>query len=162
VTASRSEQLKQWAEALLERFRHLSIYGQLKVIAVGVYVFLCMATVVVAAPADEKTNQIEARIMVLEGDMVVGRYFVVQNEGRAHWYDVVFEIDGGFQVKRELVHAGEKVTLFLKDFQREDTTTRPGKSLVKRQSAPVDMQVNFLTVHTRDGMSRQILTKAAK
>lgn len=160
--SSRSEQLKRWAEELVERFRHLSIYGQLKVIVVGIYIFLCMATVVVAAPADEKTNQIEARIMVLEGDMVVGRYFVVQNEGRAHWYDVVFEIDGGFQVKRELVHAGEKVTLFLKDFQREDVTQRPGKTLVKRQSAPVDMQVNVITVHTRDGMTREIVNRGPK
>ncbi len=160
--SSRSDQLKRWLEELIERFRHLSIYGQLKVVVVGIYVFLCMATVVVAAPADDKTNQIEARIMVLEGDMVVGRYVVVQNEGRAHWYDVVFEIDGGFQVKRDLVHAGEKVTLFLKDFQREEVAERLGKAVTKRQSAPVDMQVNVITVRTRDGKTREIVSPSAK
>lgn len=160
--SSRSDQLKRWMEALVERFRHLSIYGQIKVIVVGIYIFLCMATVVVAAPADDKTNQIEARIMVLEGDMVVGRYFVVQNEGRAHWYDVVFEIDGGFAVKRDLVHSGEKVTLFLKDFQREEVIERVGKSVTKRQSAPVDMQVSAITVRTRDGKSRELVSRGAK
>jgi hypothetical protein len=159
---SRSEQLKRLLAALVERFRHLSIYGQIKVLVLGFYVFLCMATVVVAAPADDKTNQIEARIMVLEGDMVVGRYFVVQNEGRAHWYDVTFEIDGGFHVKRDLVHAGEKVTLFLKDFQREEATERFGKTVTKRQTAPVDMQVSAITVRTRDGKTREVVRHGAK
>jgi hypothetical protein len=160
--SSRSEQVKRWLEELVERFRHLSIYGQIKVIVVGIYIFLCMATVVVAAPADEKTNQIEARIMVLEGDMVVGRYFVVQNEGRAHWYDVVFEIDGGFTVKRDLVHAGEKVTLFLKVFQRDESIERLGKTVTKRQSAQVDMQVNMITVRTRDGETREVVSRGTK
>ncbi len=160
--SSRSELLKQKLEALVERFKQLSFYGQAKVIVVGVYIFLCMATVVVAAPADDKTNQISARIMVLEGDMVVGRYFVVQNEGRAHWYDVVFEIDGGFSVKRDLVHAGEKVTLFLKDFQREENIERLGKTVTKRQTAPVDMQVNFITVRTRDGKTREVVRSGPK
>lgn len=160
--SSKSELLKQKAEALLERFRQLSFYGQAKVIVVGIYIFLCMATVVVAAPADDKTNQISARIMVLEGDMVVGRYFVVQNEGRAHWYDVIFEIDGGFTVKRELVHAGEKVTLFLKDFQRDENVERLGKTVTKRQTAPVEMPVNFITVRTRDGKTREVVTRGSK
>src|SRR5689334_12366391 len=97
--------------------------------------------------------------MVLEGDMVVGRYFVVQNEGRSHWYDVVFEIDGGYRVKRDLVHAGEKVTLFLKDFAREETAVVGGRTITKRKSAPVELQVNMLTVHTRDGQSREVVRR---
>lgn len=158
---SKSEALRRWGADLLERFRTLSIYGQIKVVVVGIYAFLVVATVAVFAPADAKTNQIAARIMVLEGDMVVGRYFVVQNEGRAHWYDVAFEIDGGYQVKRDLVHAGEKVTLFLKDFVREETTVVGARTITKRKAAPVDLKVGMLTVRTRDGQSREVV-RAAK
>ncbi len=103
------------------------------------YLCIVVATVAVAAPADEKTNQVGARIMSLEGDMVVGRYFVVTNESRSHWYDVIFEIDGGYSIHKDLVHAGEKVTLFLKDFHREETIDRHGTPVTRKVAAPLDL-----------------------
>lgn len=149
-----TKRLREWAQALWERFRQLTVYGQAKVLVVGVYIALVVVTVAVAAPADNKTNQVGARILALEGDMVVGRYFVVRNESRNHWYDVVFEIDGGYQIQRDLVLAGEKVTLFLKDFHRDETQERQGKSMKRKVAAPIDLAVHTFVVRTRDGMTR--------
>ncbi len=119
-----------------------------------VYVISIIATVVVAAPADEKTNQIDARIVTMDGDMVVGRYFVITNDSRNHWYDTTISIDGGYEVHKDIVRVGERLTLFLKDFTREEA----GKVGKRRVSAPVDTRVTAVTVKTRDGAARSVLT----
>jgi hypothetical protein len=142
-------------EALWQRFQNLTVYGQAKVLVLAAYLAIVVATVAVAAPADDKTNQVGARIMALDGDMVVGRYFVVTNDSRSHWYDVTFEIDGGYVVdSKKLVQSGEKVTLFLKDFKRDETVDRKGVQVTRKVSAPLDLQVHTLIVRTRDGTTR--------
>lgn len=139
--------------------RGKSVYAQLRVFVVVVYALSIIATVVVAAPADEKTNQIGARIVTLDGDMVVGRYFVITNDSREHWYDVTISIDGGYVVHRDLVRAGERLTLFLKDFARDESQNRLGKDVTRRVSAPVDTKVSAVTVKTRGGAARSEITK---
>ncbi|MBC7792703.1 MAG: hypothetical protein H7Z43_03260 [Clostridia bacterium] len=131
-----------------------SVYARARILVVVMYVVSIVATVVVAAPADEKTNQIGARILTLDGDMVVGRYFVITNESRSHWYDVTIAIDGGYEVHKDLVRARERITLFLKDFGRDETTSRLGKDITRRVSAPLDFKVSAVTVRTRDGAAR--------
>ena len=163
--SSRSEttqRLRERMEALWQRFQQLTIYGQAKVLVVAAYLCIVVATVAVAAPADDKTNQVGARIMSLEGDMVVGRYFVVTNESRSHWYDVTFEIDGGYTVAKPIVQAGEKVTLFLKDFHREETIDRHGTTVTRKVAAPLDLPVRTLIVRTRDGTTRGEVGGGAK
>ena len=110
---------------------------------------------VLAAPADVKTNAIDARIMILEGDMVVGRYFVITNDSRAHWYDVQITIDGGYAMHKDIVRAGERLTLFLKDFSRDEE--RNGTT--RKVNAKPDTRVSAVTVKTRDGAARTLIDK---
>lgn len=144
---------KEWKD-----LRGRSIYAQARILVVICYVMSIIATAVVAAPADEKTNQIGARIITMDGDMVVGRYFVITNESHDHWYDVTISINGGYEVHKDLVHAGERLTIFLKDFTREESQNRLGKDVTRKVSAPVDTRVNAVTVRTRDGQARKELT----
>jgi len=106
-----------------------------------------------APPSSAAKNQIGARILVLEGDMVVGRYFVIQNESRAHWRGVTFEIDDGYTVMRELVAAGDKITLYVKDFHKKVIRTRRGRSIPKTVTAPVDLHVTRIKITCSEGVA---------
>jgi hypothetical protein len=134
-----------------ESFRSRSVYFQLKVLVLIGYLGIVFATIVWAPPSSLAKNQIGARILVLEGDVVVGRYFVIYNESRTHWQNVRFEIDGGFTVQRDVVGAGEKVTLYVKDFKRVEVRRRRGHDIEKRVSAPIASELTALSVHTDQG-----------
>lgn len=169
--ARQDSKVKRWARVLLEwtraqllfgakrsreeweDFQSHSIYFRLKALVVVVYGVIVFATIVWAPPRSLARNQIGATILVLEGDIVVGRYFIVENGSRSHWQNVRFEIDGGYVVERDLVRAGEKVTLYVKDFKRTEVRTRRGKEIPKRVPAPVDLPITALTVHTSEGVA---------
>ena len=82
---------------------------------------------------------------------MVGRYLVIQNESRKHWLNVKFTIDQGFAAERDLVQAGEKVTLFVKDFKKKSFRTRRGKKIPKMNSAPIDIGLTELRVECSEG-----------
>lgn len=144
--SGRAKLSERWAE-----FRARSVYFQLKVLVALLYGGVIAATLLFAPPTSKAKNQIGARIEVLEGDAVVGRYFVVYNEGRDHWYEVRLDIGDGFVVERPLVRAGEQLTLFVKDFKKRVVRKRRGREIPQVMSAPVDRPIGTLTVTTRDG-----------
>ena len=132
-------------------FRARSVYFQLRVLVLLCYGAIVAVTILWAPPSTAAKNQIGARILVLEGDMVVGRCFVVQNESRGHWQNVTFEVDDGFTVTRDLVAAGDKVTLYVKDFHKKVIRTRRGRSIPKTVTAPADMKVTRLKIKCSEG-----------
>ncbi|MEL6759236.1 MAG: hypothetical protein AAFP04_02430 [Myxococcota bacterium] len=110
-----------------------------------------MAITVTRVPLGGADNAIGARITVLDGDMVVGRYFVIVNESRSHWRDVRVEIDGGYSVSEELVPAGSNLELFSTSFRREEMRRRRGRDIARSVRAPLDAPLTKIRVMTQDG-----------
>jgi hypothetical protein len=146
-TAELSRRARDW---WLE-FRARSVYFQLKALVLVLYGLVVAVTLIWAPPPSQAKNQIGASILVLEGDMVVGRYFIIENQSRNHWQAVRFEIDGGYVVHRDLVAAGEKVTLYVKDFKKKVIYRRRGREIPKTVSAPIDMPLARLSVTCSEG-----------
>ena len=139
------------AVALWRSFRRRSIYVQLRVALLAGYAAVVLATVAWVASSGVGHNDLGARFLVLEGDPIVGPYFIVANESGEHWRDVVFEIDEGYRIERPLVAAGEKLTLFVKDFHKSVLRRRRGKEIPLAVPAPVDLPVHGLRVVARGG-----------
>lgn len=131
-------------------FRATSIYFQLKTLVLLLYVGLVAITVFVV-PLGEASNDIGARIIVLDGDMVVGRYFVITNASRSHWRDVRVEIDGGYAVERDLVPAGGQLELFSSSFKKKEMRRRRDREIAKWVKAPLDAPLTELRVSTESG-----------
>ncbi len=145
ATAAREALRERWGD-----FRATSIYFQLKTLVLLTYVGLVAVTVFVV-PLGEAGNDIGARIIVLDGDMVVGRYFVITNESRSHWRDVRVEIDGGYAVERDLVPAGSQLELFSTSFKKKEMRKRRGREIAKWVKAPLDIPLSELRVVTGSG-----------
>jgi hypothetical protein len=142
-------------------FRARSVFFQLKTLVLVAYGVVVAATILIAPPTSNAKNQIGANILVLEGDIVVGRYFIITNESRSHWQQVIFEIDGGYRVERDLVPAGEKVTLYVKDFKKKVIRKRRGRKIPKTVAAPVGMPLTQLRIQCSEGIAVEPLpTKA--
>ena len=90
--------------------------------------------------------------------MVVGRYFVIQNESRTHWQNVTFELDDGYMVKRDIVAAGDKVTLYVKDFHKKVVRTRRGRQIPKTTAAPTNLPITRLRIECQQGEAVEPLT----
>ncbi|MBI5507107.1 MAG: hypothetical protein HY903_00010 [Deltaproteobacteria bacterium] len=142
-------------------FRARSVYFQLKILVLALYGVAVAATILWAPEASHAKNQIGARILVLEGDVVVGRYFIIQNESRRHWQNVTFELDDGYTVTRDLVAAGDKETLYVKDFHKKVVRTRRGRTITKTVAAPVDLNVTRLKVSCSEGEAVEPVSAAA-
>ncbi|MEM6734406.1 MAG: hypothetical protein AAF658_22770, partial [Myxococcota bacterium] len=110
-----------------------------------------VASTVMFVPLGGTGNDIGARIVVLDGDIVVGRYFVITNESRAHWKDVRVEIDGGFMIERDLVPAGTNLELFSTSFRKQEMRMRRGREIPKWVRAPLDAKLSELKVVTSEG-----------
>jgi len=142
-------------------FRAQSVYFQLKTLVLLLYGTVVAVTLLWAPPKSVAKNNIGANILVLEGDLVVGRYFIVQNDSRSHWRNVTFEIDAGYTVLVDLVPAGDKVTLYVKDFRKKVIRTRRGREIAKSVPAPADTLVTFLRVSTSEGDALQPIAPTA-
>lgn len=116
------------------------------------YGLIVAFTIPFAKPPSLSTNEIGAKILVLPGDFVVGNYFIIHNETNVHWKSVTFEIDQGYKVYRDLVQAGEKVTLYVKDFKKKVVRTRRGKKIPKTISAPIDLPLSELRIECSEGL----------
>ncbi len=155
--ADLSQRLRdRWLE-----FRARSIYFQLKALVLILYGAIVAVTLVWAPPPSAAKNQIGARIMVLEGDIVVGRYLVIENQSRSHWQAVRITIDDDFVLERDLVAAGEKLTLFVKDFKKRVVRKRRGREIPKTISAPAALVPTFLRIECSEGVAYQPLVPAA-
>ncbi|MBI3180359.1 MAG: hypothetical protein HYZ27_11900 [Deltaproteobacteria bacterium] len=150
--------LKERARNLWTRFRARSVYFQLKTLVLLAYGVVVATTILWAPPSSGAKNQIGATILVLPGDPVVGRYFVIQNDSRSHWKAVTFTIDNGYTVRRDLVRAGEKVTLYVKDFRKKVVRVRRGRQIPKTVSAPVEARVTELRIECSEGLAVEPLT----
>ncbi len=147
-------QARRLRDKVIERwrgFRGRSIYFQLKAFLLVGYVAVVMVTLLWAPPSSHAKNQIGARVLVLEGDIVVGSYLIIENDSGAHWRNVIFEIDDGYRVERDLVMAGEKVTLFIKDFHKRVVRKRRGRDIALRVRAPVDLALTQLRIECSEG-----------
>lgn len=158
------KQTKQRAREFWKEFRARSVYFQLKALVLVVYAAVVSLTTawVMWFPSGVGENEIDARILVLEGDMVMGRYFVVENGGRDHWIDVSFEIDQGYLVKRQVVSAGEKITLFLRDFKKKVIRKRRGREIPKTQAAPPTLKVTELKIECNEGVATKPIRSSQK
>ncbi|OGQ86663.1 MAG: hypothetical protein A2289_25850 [Deltaproteobacteria bacterium RIFOXYA12_FULL_58_15] len=138
----------KWSE-----FRARSIYFQLKALILASYGAVVAITLLWAPPSTLAKNQIGAGIMALEGDDIVGRSFIVENQSRNHWSNVRFEIDGGYTVELDMVQAGDKVTLYAKDFTKKVIRKRRGREIPKTVSAPVDAVITNLQIECSEGLA---------
>jgi hypothetical protein len=109
-----------------------------------------------------QTNEIGASILTFPGDPVVGRYFIITNQSRDHWKDVRFEIDDGFAIEMMLLPAGEKVTLYVKDFKKKVMRRRRGKEIPKTVRARVDMELTELRLTCSEGEAVEPLVEREK
>jgi hypothetical protein len=139
-------------------FRSHSRYFQLKALVLALYGVASVATLVyVFAPRHLGRNSLSARITVLPGDPVMGRYFIVQNESRRDWVGVRFEIDGGYEQRKDAVLAGEKIMLYLRSF------TRPGPAVAgapgPRVAAPLNQPVSFLRIESQGRTTLRYLSE---
>ena len=58
----------------------------------------------------------------------------------------------GYKVYRDLIQAGEKVTLYVKDFKKKVVRTRRGKKIPKTISAPIDLPLSELKIECSEGL----------
>ena len=138
-----------WLHAAWQRFRARSAYFQLRIVVVVAYASVVVATLIlVFAPLRAGRNDLGARITVLPGDPIMGRYFVVQNESRRDWLGVRFEIDGGYQMRRDAVLAGEKITLYVHDFTRQERVNVKQRSRAQPVAAPPTLPVGQLRIES--------------
>lgn len=143
---------RRWRE-----FRQRSVYFQWKALLLAVYTASVVLTVAwVVKPRGGGRNDLGARVVVLPGDAIMGRYFIVQNDSRRDWLGVTFAVDGGYTVTRETVLAGEKVTLLLRDFARpvapvEVKGKGKGKAKPGLEHAPPGSPVTALRIDTKVG-----------
>jgi hypothetical protein len=148
-------------------FRARSAYFQLKTLVLVCYAAVVGATVawVLLFPGGlqaGKKNQIGASILTFPGDPVVGRYFVIENQSGSHWKQVRFEIDGGYGVEMELLPAGEKVTLYVRDFKKRVIRRRRGREIPKTVRARVDRDFTELRVTCSEGEAVEPLAPPEK
>jgi hypothetical protein len=141
-----------------QELRARSIYFQLKLLVVLAYGLVVFATVVAARPEKQVLrNDLGARVMMLPGDPIVGRYLIVQNESRKDWLGVRFEIDGGYQARRDAVLAGEKLTLYVRDFTRHEVLKLKRKTVTADAKAPASLVPTLLRIETKSGVMVQKL-----
>lgn len=131
-------------------FRATSIYFQLRTLVLVAYCGIVGFTVLYL-PLDGIHNPIGARVTVLDGDMVVGRYFIIANEGEEHWHNVTVELDGGFRFEQELVAAGTRLELFSTTFRKKEMRRRRGREIAKWVNAPPDAPLTSVRILTSGG-----------
>lgn len=146
-----AEDVQGSVHARWEEFRARSVYFQLKALVLAVYVGLVVATVVFVPIGGSAANDLGARIVVLDGDFIVGRYFVIHNESRMHWRNVTITVDDGFAVERDLVQAGDKLTLYAQDFKKTVVRKRRGREIPKLMSLPIERELSTITVRADEG-----------
>ena len=87
---------------------------------------------------------------------------VIENQSRTHWRDVRFEIDGGYGVDIDLLAANDKVTLYVKDFEKRVIRKRRGREIPKTVRADVDMELTELRVTCSEGEAVEPLSAPEK
>jgi hypothetical protein len=138
------------AQAGWRALRSRSVYFQYKVLVVAVYLAVVIATLLyVTAPRRAGPNDLTARVVVLAGDPIMGRYFVVENKSRHDWLGARFEITGGYQSRRDVVLAGEKLTLYLHDFIRQEAAKPMFRGPLQPAAAPANLPVATLRIESR-------------
>jgi hypothetical protein len=145
-----------WSEQAREAwqlFRARSVYFQLKTLVLVVYATMVAATVVFVVVAGRGRNDLGASVTVLPGDPIMGCYFVVRNESKHDWLNVKFEIDGGYQQRRDAVLAGQKVTLYLNEFKRQQSVLVKKRKRVETVSAPASFKPTELRIETHQGIT---------
>ncbi len=130
-------------------FRERSRWFKLKVLTAAVYGVVVLGTIALVAMPRGGPRTLGARVTVLPGDPLMGRYFIVQNESSRDWVGVRFEIDGGYQTRRDAVIAGQKVTLYLRDFTRPETVTVKRRQKVQAVAPSSKLPVTFLRIESR-------------
>jgi hypothetical protein len=133
-----TEVAKDLASDLTEGFRKSDRAFKRRSAVVATWAVLALLSVWIACPPSGPTNALGA-VARFDAGGIMGNQVLVQNDGRDHWTDVSFTLDGGWRLERRTVRAGDKLVLSVSAFTRDG------------QPAPADLKPRQLTVECAEG-----------
>jgi hypothetical protein len=138
---------KGLATELAEGFRKSDRPFKLRTAVVATWLVLAALSLWIACPPSGPGNSLGA-VARLDTGGIMGAQVLVQNDGGELWTDVVFSLDGGWQLTRRTVRAGDKLVLSLGAFTRDGVP------------APRDLKPRLLTIQCREGKATTALGAA--
>ncbi len=122
-------------EALLGTDRHLKT----KALIVGAWIILSVTSLVVACPGSiQKGNALGAELVI--ANVADHPVYMVKNDGRRPWRDVIVVVNGQFRAAIAIVHPGTNITFGPKQLLGENG-----------QLAPEDLKISELELRTSEG-----------
>lgn len=110
------EALRDFIRGVIDDFRDSTRFVKYKVFAIGGYIAISLATVVVFLPPGE-LNEIDAEVWLRKTEIVGGRYFKVANRSSDTWKNITITINGTYTSKAKRLRPGKKKAFFFNRFQ---------------------------------------------
>jgi len=108
--------LRDFVRGVVDDFRDSTRYVKYKVFAIGGYIAISLATVVVFMPPGE-LNEIDAEVWLRKTEIVGGRYFKVANRSSNTWKNMKVTINGTYTSRAKQLRPGKKKAFFFNRFQ---------------------------------------------
>jgi len=132
---------------LVSDFRESNRYFKIKAGLIGGYLTFSLAVVVVFVPPGE-LNEIDARLVMGEVEIIGGRFFKVVNEGAETWKNIEVTFNDRYRAEHLALRPGRKKAFYFKKFE-----DRSG------QAPPEDIRVRKLRIDCSEGAFERDYTK---
>jgi hypothetical protein len=108
--------LRDFVRGVTDDFRDSTRFVKYKMFAIGGYIAIGLATVVVFLPPGE-LNEIDAEVWLRKTEIVGGRYLKVANHSSDTWKKIVVGINGTYTLRSKRLRPGKKKAFFFNRFQ---------------------------------------------
>ena len=119
--------IKDLLRNLYEDFKESNRYFKIKLSLIVMYVFICLATILVFVPEGE-LNEIGARVYIGRTEIVGGRYVKVVNESQEDWRTLRVKINNQYEVAHPRLRRGRKKAFYFRRF-KDSLGKRPSEEL---------------------------------
>jgi hypothetical protein len=139
--------LRDFVRGVIDDFRDSTRFVKYKVFAIGGYIAVGLATVVVFLPPGE-LNEIDAEVWLRKTEIVGGRYFKVANRSSDTWKDIKVSINGTYTLQAKRLRPGRKKAFFFNRF-RDESGKAPGENI----------QLEVMRIECSEGLFERIYRK---
>lgn len=121
-----------------------------KALIVGAWVVLSVTSLVVACPGSlPKGNALGAELVI--ANVADHPVYMVKNDGKGPWRDVIVVVNGQFRAATAIVHPGNNITFGPKQLLGDNG-----------QLAPEDLKISELELRTSDGNAKLMMAGVAQ
>ena len=139
--------LRDFVRGVVDDFRDSTRFVKYKVFAIGGYIAISLATVVVFLPPGE-VNEIDAEVWLRKTEIVGGRYFKVANRSSDPWKKIKVTVNDTYTSRAKRLRPGKKKAFFFNRFQD------------KAGRAPAEnIQLEVLRIECSEGVFERIYKK---